>query len=60
MSYADMELNWSMTDDVIEEDEEEGLDEYELARLQYLAENPVLADPLIWFLPDTRVRRGRR
>jgi hypothetical protein len=39
-----------------EEQDDEGLDESELARLQYFAEHPELADPLIWFLPAARRR----
>jgi len=56
MWYEEKEINWSMTGG-IEEDDEEGLDEPELARLQYFAEHPELADPLIWFLPKMGRRR---
>ena len=59
MWYEEIELNWSVTGE--DEDEDEGLDESELVRLQYQAEHPELADPLIWFLPEvTRKRGGRR
>ena len=55
MWYEETELNWSMTGEFNED--EEGLDESELSRLQYFAEHPELADPLIWFLPDPGRRR---
>ena len=62
MMYEDMQLNWAMTgDSVYEEDGDDCLDEYELSRLQYFAENPDLLDPLIWTLAESGRRRdGRR
>ena len=40
--------------------EQLGLDEVEMSRIQFFAEHPELADPLIWFLPEVRHRRGGR
>ena len=55
MWYEEMELNWSMTGEC--DEDEKGLDESELSRLQFFAERPELADPLIWFLPQYNRRR---
>ena len=55
MWYEETELNWSMTGECDEDDG--GLDESELTRLQFFAEHPELADPLIWFLPAAGKRR---
>ena len=61
MRYEEMELDWLGAGECPEEDEEQlGLDEGELRRLQFFAEHPELADPLIWFLPEVRHRRGGR
>ena len=57
MWHEEMELNWSITGEF--EDDDEGLDEHELSRLQFFAEHPELADPLIWFLPETKSKKRR-
>lgn len=44
----------------MEHEEELGLDEVELGRLQYQAEHPELADPLLAFLPKKKERGGAR
>jgi len=62
MRYEEMELNWSVTGEASCDGEGEiGLDEVELSRLAYFAEHPELADPLIWFLPESRrIRHEKR
>ena len=62
MTYEDMQMNWAMTGNFVdEEDGDDCLDEYELSRLQYFAEHPDLSDPLIWTLPESGWKRdGRR
>ena len=59
MRYEEMLLNWVLAEDVAGEEDEVGLSAGELARLGWFAERPDLADPLIWFLPERRVGRGR-
>jgi len=62
MSYEEKLLNWSITDDFSDDEEdndEEGLDEIELDRLRFFAEHPDLADPLIWFLPEKSSQKRR-
>jgi hypothetical protein len=61
MRYEEIELNWSITGEPLEEEEKMGLDEVELSRLAYFAEHPELADPVIWFLPESRrIRHEKR
>ena len=61
MRYEDTDWNWATTGDSVgEEDDDDCLDEYELSRLQYFAEHPEMADPLIWTLPEASRGRGRK
>ena len=53
MRYEEMMLDWLMADECLEDLEvEKGLSQAELCRLEFFAEHPELADPLIWFLPE--------
>lgn len=48
MKYKETDMEIALAE--IEFYDEDVLDDIELSRLQYFAEHPELADPLIWFL----------
>lgn len=60
MWYEEKEINSATSDELDPEEDEDSLDNSELGRIQFLAERPELADPLIWFLPQPRTGTRRR
>ncbi len=60
MRYEEMEMNWATSSEPDTEEDEEGLDNSELRRLQFFSERLELTDPVIWFLPQVRAGRRRR
>ena len=59
MKYEEMEFDWSVIERCKkDENEEDVLDEKELAKLQFFAEHPELDDPDFWHVPEKRKHRG--
>ena len=58
MEYEESEIGFTVTGADCKDEEMDCLSEAELERLQFFAEHPDLADPLIWFLPG--IELGRR
>ena len=57
MSFNKMMLDWFLSDGFsLKENDGLVLSLVELRRLQFFAEHPEFADPVIWFLPEKCIR----